>query len=434
VLKIFHAAAHDALKLLQATHRSPTLRTMSETLHGLVTVQTYRVVSLFARKHATNLDTYARTSYNAKVLRSWLNFHTGIISTLVCLGTMLIGCGLLVSYSLSERPDKLGLIAFGSGTIGRVPLVIDALTIWILLVTASRSNVARVREYCEELPQEAVVTYSNEPDAANLPPPPSWPRSGTLVFQSAVMRYRADLEPALKSVSFTIKGGEKIGVVGRTGSGKSTLMLALFRLVELDAGSILFDGLDTRQLALGDLRRQITMVPQDPTLFEGTVRGNLDPRDEVSDEAVLAALEEVKLTQQLASLSPTGEPLQCPVAQRGANLSVGERQLMCLARALLRKSPLLLVDEASANVDSDVDANIQSTLRNGFPTSTVICIAHRLGSILDSDRVLVMDQGVVREFDSPENLLADPDSTFAAMVAASEEGADQDLNASQTWE
>jgi len=273
------------------------------------------------------------------------------------------------------------------------------------------SSVERVKEYCDQLPQEKVVTYGNGPDEIEQPPP-SWPERGEVEFRGASLRYRDGLPLVLKQVSIKIAAGHKIGIVGRTGSGKSTVMLALFRMVELAEGSILFDGVDISKLQMNDLRSKITIIPQDPMLFQGTIRSNLDPFNMVDDTAVWTVLEKVNMADRVRRDSVG---LDCLVADKGANFSVGQRQLLCLARALLKGCKILLLDEATASVDFDADAMIQRTIREEFADCTVLTIAHRLATVIDSDRIVLLDHGVVQEYDSPANLLQ-RESHFNAML------------------
>merc|ERR1711916_202401 len=204
------------------------------------------------------------------------------------------------------------------------------------------------------------------------------------------MRYRPDLEPALRGCSFAIGAGSKVGVVGRTGAGKSSLILCIFRLVEIESGSIFIDDLDIGRMGLDDLRRAIAIIPQSPMLFSGTIRSNLDPFGKHSDEEMWEALERSHLA---STVRQSGSGLDEPVSENGDNYSVGERQLLCLARALLRKSSIVILDECSSNIDFKTDQLLQATIRTEFSHATVISIAHRLSTIIMYDRILVMDSG-----------------------------------------
>ena len=211
----------------------------------------------------------------------------------------------------------------------------------------------------------------------------------------------------------TVDGGQKVGIVGRTGAGKSTLTVALFRLVESAMGTISIDGEDIAKIGLHDLRNKLTIIPQDPVLFSGSLRMNLDPFSSFSDSDIWSALDKSHLG---TFVKGTEGGLEHPVSEGGDNLSVGQRQLVCLARALLRKTKVLVLDEATAAVDLETDDLIQATIRKEFADSTVLTIAHRLNTILDYDRIMVLDKGRLVEWDTPEQLLANPESIFHGMA------------------
>ncbi|EPY42474.1 hypothetical protein AGDE_01449 [Angomonas deanei] len=238
--------------------------------------------------------------------------------------------------------------------------------------------------------------------------------AGSLEFQDVQMRYREGLPLVLDHVSFTIGAREKVGIVGRTGSGKSTLLLTFMRMVDICGGEIVVNGTPIRSLPLRDLRRQFSMIPQDPVLFDGTVRMNVDPFLEASSEEVWSALETVGLRERIAT-EPEG--IDGRVLEGGSNFSVGQRQLLCMARALLKKgSGFILMDEATANIDQALDRHIQGTVMNAFADYTVITIAHRLQTVAQYDKIIVMDHGVVAEMGSPRELVANTGSLFRRMV------------------
>jgi len=218
----------------------------------------------------------------------------------------------------------------------------------------------------------------------------------------------------LKGVSFTIQAGEKIGIAGRTGAGKSSMMNCLLRLTELAGGHIHIDGVDIAKLGLQSLRRSMAIIPQEPVMFVGDVRFNMDPVGVSTDEQIWEALRRCHLELHIKELKGH---LDAAVAERGQNFSMGQRQMACLGRALLRPSKILLLDEATAAVDMDTDRLIQGTIRQEFASRTVLCIAHRISTITDSDKVLVLAAGEVAEFAAPQQLLDDPSSFFAALAA-----------------
>ncbi|PIA26392.1 hypothetical protein AQUCO_09400033v1 [Aquilegia coerulea] len=232
--------------------------------------------------------------------------------------------------------------------------------------------------------------------------------------QSMQVRYAPHLPLILRGVTCTFSGGMKIGIVGRTGSGKSTLIQTFFRIVEATAGQILIDDIDISVIGLHDLRSRLSIIPQEPTMFEGTMRSNLDPLEEYKDELIWEALDKCQLGDEVRRKK---EKLDSLVTENGENWSTGQRQLVCLGRVLLKRSKILVLDEATSSVDTATDNLMQKTLRQHFSESTVITIAHRITSVLDSDKVLYLDNGQVVEYDSPNKLLENKSSSFAKLVA-----------------
>mmetsp|Transcript_3880 Transcript_3880/g.5967 ORF Transcript_3880/g.5967 Transcript_3880/m.5967 type:complete len:1464 (+) Transcript_3880:108-4499(+) len=285
----------------------------------------------------------------------------------------------------------------------------------IAQVEAEMNSVERVLYYSTSIETEAALETMNDPK------PTEWPTTGEIKFQNMSMRYR-DGPLVLKDISVSFKGGEKVGVVGRTGSGKSSLMAALFRITEMEAdgGKILIDGKDISQIGLSILRLNLSIIPQDPVMFSNTVRYNLDPFGEKSEYELWEALKKVQLAEAIAVL-PDG--LDEQVAEGGENFSQGQRQLLCIARSLLRKPKILVMDEATASIDNTTDASIQQMIRENFASATILTIAHRLNTIMDSDRVLVLDDGRVAEFDSPSALI-NQGGIFASMVEKSKKAHD----------
>ena len=300
---------------------------------------------------------------------------------------------------------------------------------WLVRMTSDVETnivaVERIKEYGE--------TKQEAPWENNTPLPKNWPEHGRVEFRNFQVRYREGLDLVLRGITFVVEGGEKVGIVGRTGAGKSSLTLALFRIIESSGGSIIIDGQDISKLGLHALRSRLTIIPQDPVLFSGTLRMNLDPFNTHSDEDVWRALEHAHLKAFVKGLAAG---INHEVTEGGENLSVGQRQLVCLARALLRKTKVLILDEATAAVDLETDDLIQvrfldfisfvdlkpcysffqKTIRTEFADCTVLVIAHRLNTILDSDKVIVLDKGTISEFASPNELLQNKQSAFYSMA------------------
>lgn len=276
-------------------------------------------------------------------------------------------------------------------------------------LSARLTSMGRIHEYCKELREEAPQHL------ATSGAPKEWPTRGEVVFEEVCLRYRDELPLVLRNISFLIKGGDKVGIVGRTGAGKSSILVSLMRLRELESGRILLDGVDIRKLGLHQLRSSVAVIPQDPVLFQGTVRYNLDPHSNNTDEELWEALERAHLKPKIQK---EDKQLEAVVEKNGDNFSVGERQLLCLARALLRHNKVLILDEATASVDAETDQLIQQTVRETFADCTVLTIAHRLNTVLSCDVVIVLDTGKVVEMDSPLALSKDPNSVFSSMLKA----------------
>ena len=298
-----------------------------------------------------------------------------------------------------------------SGSAGlalTMALGLTGMTQWMVRQSAELENqmtsVERIVEY-SKLESEAELE-------SEVPPPEDWPQSGRIELRNVYLTYENQPKPTLIDLNFTIKGGEKVGIVGRTGAGKSSILAALFRMHEI-VGDIVIDGINCKTIGLHDLRRKMSIIPQDPIAFIGSLRKNLDPFDEHSEDRIWEVLEEVQLRDAVNEMPGK---LEYQLSESGGNLSVGQRQLICLARAILRRNRILVLDEATANVDHKTDSLIQRTIRQNFRDCTVLTIAHRLNTIIDSDRVIVMDAGRVVEFGRPYALLQNNSGMFYKLV------------------
>uniref|UniRef100_A0A669CZP7 Multidrug resistance-associated protein 4 n=1 Tax=Oreochromis niloticus TaxID=8128 RepID=A0A669CZP7_ORENI len=385
------------LKRLESTTRSPVLSHLSSSLNGLSTIRASRSEEKLTKDFDVHQDLHSEAWFLFLMTSRWFALRLDSI------------CSIFITLT------AFGLILLRDGLVaGEVGLVLTyAVTLmgnfqWTVRQSAEVENmmtsVERVVEYTE---------LKNEgPWETQQRPPSDWPSQGMITFNRVNFFYNTDGPPVLKEISATFQAKEKVGIVGRTGAGKSSLVSALFRLAE-PQGKIYIDSVVTSEIGLHDLRQKMSIIPQDPVLFTGTVRTNLDPFNQHSDEDLWKALEEVQLKSVVEELPGK---LEAVLAESGSNFSVGQRQLVCLARAILRKNRILIIDEATANVDPRTDELIQKTIRDKFEECTVITIAHRLNTIIDSDRILVLDSGTIQEFDHPYTLLQNKEGALYRMV------------------
>ncbi|XP_069503216.1 multidrug resistance-associated protein 1 isoform X2 [Ambystoma mexicanum] len=384
----FYVATSRQLKRLESVSRSPVYSHFSETLLGISVIRAFEEQKRFIRLSDVKVDENQKAYYPSIVANRWLAVRLEFVGNFIVLFAALFA--VIARHSLS--PGLVGLSV-------SYALQVTAYLNWLVRMSSELETnivaVERVKEY-SEMEKEAEWTIEQ------TKPPDNWPHEGKIEFTGFGLRYRADLDLALKNISVTINGGEKVGIVGRTGAGKSSLTLGLFRINESAEGNIIIDGINIAKIGLHDLRFKITIIPQDPVLFSGSLRMNLDPFDKYSEEEVWSALELAHLKNFVSGLP---DKLNHECSEGGENLSIGQRQLVCLARALLRKTKILVLDEATAAVDLETDDLIQSTIRVQFEDCTVITIAHRLNTIMDYTRVIVLDKGQIVEFDSPANLL-----------------------------
>lgn len=421
----FYIRASRDLKRLESVQRSPLFQQFGETLSGMTTIRAYGDERRFIRDNLAKINAQTRPFIYLWACNRWLAFRADVLGDLVAFFS-----GVFIILSLGE------IDAGAAGISLSYALGFTESVLWLVRLYAineqNMNSMERIKEYLDvEQEADAVIEDSR--------PPENWPGNGAVEFTNYTTRYRKELDPVLKNISLKINPKEKVGIVGRTGAGKSSLALAIFRALEADEGKIQIDGLDIGTIGLQDLRENITIVPQDPTLFHGTIRSNLDPFDMYTDEEVFSALRRVQLigpdepntvpsspTQALTSVnSPTTTnkniflDLSSPVTESGSNLSQGQRQLLCLARAMLKSPTVLVMDEATASIDYATDSKIQETIRE--LTGTVITIAHRLQTIVDYDKVLVLDKGQVVEYAHPWELISNEEGTFRSMCDMSGE-------------
>ncbi|XP_069116792.1 ATP-binding cassette sub-family C member 10-like isoform X1 [Argopecten irradians] len=386
------------VRRISSLNRSPIFSQFSETVSGLVTIRAFRESERFTDQHINRLDNWLKTNYTSHNIGMWLWIRTQMFGIVMVTG---IATMAVIQHNLyGIDPGVVGLaISYILSLSGLLNGMVNCVT----ETEKQMVSVERVQQYVEETPSEKWEGQQSSP---------AWLSAGVISYTDVFMKYRDGLPNVLKGLTFSTRPAEKVGIVGRTGSGKSSLFQTLFRTVEISSGDITIDGVNIQQQDLKDVRRHLAVIPQDPFIFSGTVRENLDPTSSYSDEELWGILDRCHLRVPVDRLGG----LQGEVGEKGRQFSVGQKQLMCLARALLTKAKVLCIDEATASVDLETDKLIQETIRQEFVNSTVLTIAHRINTIMDSDRVLVMDQGQVAELDSPENLLKNSQSQFYQLV------------------
>ncbi|KAF5741812.1 ABC transporter C family member 5-like [Tripterygium wilfordii] len=397
--KYYMASSRELVRIV-SIQKSPVINLFGESIAGAATIRGFGQEKRFMKQNLYLLDCFARPFFCSLAAIEWLCLRMELLSTFVFAFCMI----LLVSFPHgSIDPSMAGLaVTYGLNLNAR-------LSRWILSFCKLENkiiSIERIYQY-SQIPSEAPPTIDDSR------PPSSWPENGTIDIIDLKVRYNENLPLVLHGVSCSFPGGKKIGIVGRTGSGKSTLIQALFRLIEPSSGRIIIDSIDISAIGLHDLRSRLGIIPQDPTLFEGTIRGNLDPLEEHSDQEIWQALDKSQLGDIVCEKE---QKLDTPVLENGENWSVGQRQLVALGRALLKQARILMLDEATASVDTATDNLIQKIIRTEFKNCTVCTIAHRIPTVIDSDLVLVLSDGRVAEFDTPARLLDDKSSLFLKLV------------------
>lgn len=398
-LRIFYLSSSRSIKRLEGVTRSPVFSHLNASLQGITTIRAFGAQEALIREFDNHQDLHSSAWYlfiaSSRAFGFWLDLVCVVYIGVVTMSFLVLGQiehGGNVGLAITQAMGLTGMFQWGMRQSTELE--------------NQMTSVERIEEYSNI---ESEPPLQSEPSKR---PPPSWPEAGRLEFKHVFLFYTPNEPPVLNDLSFVVQPKEKVGIVGRTGAGKSSLINALFRLATIE-GDIIIDGRETSQLGLHELRSQISIIPQEPVLFSGTMRHNLDPFDEYPDQVLWRAIEEVELKEAVQEL-PAG--LSSRMSEGGSNFSVGQRQLVCLARAIVRRNRLLVLDEATANVDPQTDALIQTTIRNKFAECTVLTIAHRLHTVMDSDKVLVMDAGRMVEFDHPHILLQNPEGVLRGMV------------------
>ncbi|KAJ8693740.1 hypothetical protein PTI98_008710 [Pleurotus ostreatus] len=398
------------MRRLDSVTRSPLYSIYGETISGVTIIRAFGASSKFLRDMLRFADTNANPYYWMWGVNRWLSARFNLLSSAI------VGVTALVALITPRIDASLAgfALAFASSISG------DLLFLVRRFVALEQSMVAleRVKEYTD---------LRREPPEFIEPRPPSeWPQKGGIKCEGLVIRYAPELPNVLHNLNFEVYPGEKIGILGRTGSGKSTLALSFFRFVEATEGRILVDDIDIAKVGLTDLRSKLTIIPQDPTILSGTLRTTLDVFGEYEDAEIYEALRRVHLIPSEDTPEEAADTvnanvfrnLDSPVSEGGENFSTGEKQLLCMARAILKRSKVLVMDEATASVDYATDELIGKTIRHEFAEGTILTIAHRLRTVIDYDRVMLLDAGRIAEFDKPAVLLNDPSSKFYSLCKA----------------
>ena len=388
---------------METVSRSPIYSHFTETLNGCSVIRSFGKEDLFVQEAERKVDENQACFYYSFISSRWLAI---LIETIGNIITFMVSIFVLNSGG-NVSPSEVGLLLVYALNI---TMTLNMLVVSTADIETNIVAVERIMEY-GRLIQEA-----NWESKEGERPPQGWPDKGKVRFEKYEMRYREGMDLVLKSISFDINEGEKIGIVGRTGAGKSSLTLAIFRLVEASGGKIVIDDRNTADIGLHDLRKQITIIPQDPVIFSGSIRRNLDPFDEYTDDQLWKSLTQSHLSSYVSSKD---EGLEHVITEGGENLSVGQRQLLCLARALLRKTKILVLDEATAAVDLETDDLIQNTISTEFHDCTIFTIAHRLNTIMEYDKIMVLEDGKIAEFDNVSNLMSSTNGIFYSMAKES---------------
>ncbi|CAI8608030.1 unnamed protein product [Vicia faba] len=400
IQKYYQATARE-LTRINGTTKAPIMNFAAETSLGVVTVRAYNMADRFFKNYLTLVDTDASLFFHSNVAMEWVVLRIEAVQNLTVIAAALLLILLPQGY---VSPGLVGLSFSYAFTLTGAQIF---WTRWFSNLSNYIISVERIKQFIHIPTEPPAIVEDNQP-------PSSWPSKGKIDLQSVEVRYRPNAPLVLKGITCTFKEGSRVGIVGRTGSGKSTLISALFRLVEPSRGDILIDGINICSMGLKDLRTKLSIIPQEPTLFKGSIRTNLDPLDMYSDDEIWKAVEKCQLKETISKLPSL---LDSSVSDEGGNWSLGQRQLFCLGRVLLKRNRILVLDEATASIDSATDAILQRVIRQEFAECTVITVAHRVPTVIDSVMVMVLCYGKVVEYDEPSKLMDNTNSSFSKLVA-----------------
>ncbi|PRQ51289.1 putative xenobiotic-transporting ATPase [Rosa chinensis] len=399
VQSYYLASARELIRI-NGTTKAPVMNYAAETSLGVFTIRAFKMVDRFFDNYTKLVDTDARLFFHSNATMEWLIIRTEALQNLTLFAAALLLILLPKGY---VAPGLVGLSLSYSLTLTGAQIFV---TRWYCNLSNYIISVERIKQFMQISPEPPAIVEDKRP-------PYSWPQKGRIELFSLKLNYRPNAPLVLKGITCTFNEGTRVGVVGRTGSGKTTLISALFRLVDPSSGKIIIDGLDICSMGLKDLRMKLSIIPQEPTLFRGSIRTNLDPLGLYSDNEIWRALEKCQLQATVNSLPNL---LDSSVSDEGENWSAGQRQLFCLGRVLLKRNRILVLDEATASIDSGTDATLQRIIRQEFSECTVITVAHRVPTVIDSDKVMVLSDGKLVEYEEPSKLL-DTNSYFSKLVA-----------------
>lgn len=424
---ILYLDAARPVKRLESTAKSPVFEQFGSALAGVATIRGFNKAEVYIERMYRKLDNSSVMTWHLFLFNRWMGWR------MACVGSFF---ATFVSILILATP---GIDSALAGFALAFALEFSASVMWTVRLYANVELNMNAAERIIEVslsPLLPMTTTDMSLQYTELPtepldgkkPPAAWPTEGRIEVEDLVVGYAADLPPVLKGVTFSVNRNERIGVVGRTGAGKSSLTLALFRFVEARSGSIHIDGQDISKINLHDLRSRLAIIPQDPVLFSGTIRSNLDPFHHHTDAALRDSLDRVHLVSDSGTHTPSSPTntnifanLDSPIAEGGLNLSQGQRQLLCLARAIVSRPRVMVLDEATSAVDMHTDGLIQRSIREEFTDATLLVIAHRLSTIADFDRILVLSDGRVAEYGSPRELWGREGGVFRGMCEESGE-------------